>query len=109
MNDDKIASVVKDFFHKIHADELMSKFFKNHDQERIQHHPETFLSHGLGESKYSNEEIANAHKDMNINNEHFSSMIAHFITSLDQNGFSEEDKRKVNDVLQGYKKDVQGN
>jgi hemoglobin len=108
LNQERISSLVKDFFHKLHADELMSKFFKDHDQERIQHHPETFLSHGLGQQTYSNEEIARAHKDININDEHFESMIGNFITTLDDHGFTEEDKSKVRGILQGYKKDVQG-
>jgi hemoglobin len=108
VNEDKIASVVKDFFHKIHADDLMSKFFKDHDQERIQHHPETFLSHGLGDGKYTNEQIANAHSGIDINDEHFESMVGHFIKTLDDNGYSEADKKKIEGILNGYKGDILG-
>jgi hemoglobin len=108
MNDEKITSVVKDFFQKIHADDLMSKFFKDHDQERIQHHPQTFLQHGLGEGKYSNEQIANAHKDIPINDEHFEAMVGNFISTLDDNGFSADDKQKIHGILKGYKGDILG-
>lgn len=108
LNDEKIGSVVKDFFHKIHADTLLQTLFKDHDEERIQHHPETFLSQGLGEAKYTNEDIAKAHKDMGVNNEHFESMVNHFISTLDEHGFKEDDKRKINEILNGYKKDVLG-
>ncbi len=108
INDEKMYSVVKDFFHKIHADNLLQSLFKDHDEERIQHHPSTFLSQGLGEAKYTNEEIAEAHKHIGVNDEHFDSMINHFISTLDEHGFKEEDKRKISEVLNGYKKDVLG-
>lgn len=108
INEDKLTSVVKEFFHKIHADDLMSKFFKDHDQERIQHHPQTFLEHGLGEGKYSNEQIANAHKDLPINDEHFEAMIGNFMATLNENEFSEEDKQKVHEILQGHKGNIIG-
>ncbi|WP_419954078.1 group I truncated hemoglobin [Neobacillus niacini] len=108
INEDKITSVVKEFFHKIHADDLMSKFFKDHDQERIQHHPQTFLEHGLGGGKYSNEQIANAHKDLPINDEHFEAMIGNFMATLNEHEFSEEDKQKVHEILQGHKGNIIG-
>ena len=108
MNEEKITSIVKDFFHKIHADDLMNKFFKDHDQERIQHHPQTFLEHGLGEGKYSNEQIADAHKNIPINDEHFESMVSHFVATLNDHGFNEEDKKKISEVLTSYKQDITG-
>lgn len=107
-NEDKITSVVKDFFSKIHADDFLKQFFKDHDQERIQHHPETFLAQGMGEQKYSNEEIAKAHQGLEMNDEHFDSMIGHFMATLNEQGLSEEDKKTVNEALNSYKKDVLG-
>lgn len=107
-NDEKMTSVVKEFFSKIHADDLLSQFFKGHDQERIQHHPETFLAHGMGEQKYSNEEITKAHQGLEMKDEHFESMIGHFMATMNEHGLSEEDKKTVTDMLNGYKKDVLG-
>jgi hemoglobin len=107
-NDEKLYSIVKDFFQKIHADDLLQSLFKDHDEERIQHHPKTFLSQSLGEAKYTDTDIAEAHKHVAVNNDHFESMVNHFIQTLDDHGFAEEDKRKISDVLNGYKKDVLG-
>lgn len=107
-SDEKMASLVKGFFHKIHADELLNNLLKDHDQERIQHHPQTFYSHGFGEHQYTNHEIADAHKNLSISDEHFESMVNHFITTLEENGYGEEERNKVRQVLSGYKKDVLG-
>lgn len=107
-DNEKLDSLVKGFFHKIHADELLHNLFKDHDQERIQHHPQTFLSHGFGENQYSQTEIADAHKQLSISNEHFESMVNHFISTLDENGYGEEERNKVREVLRGYKNDVIG-
>jgi hemoglobin len=108
-DDAKMSELVKGFFHKIHADELLNNLFKDHDRERIQHHPQTFYSHGFGQNQYSNQEIAEAHKNLTISDDHFESMVNHFITTLDENGYSNEDRSKVREVLNGYKKDVLGN
>jgi hemoglobin len=107
-DNEKLNSLVKGFFHKIHADDLLQNLFKDHDQERIQHHPQTFLSHGFGENQYSQTQIADAHKQLSISDEHFESMVNHFITTLDENGYSEEERNKVREVLRGYKNDVTG-
>ncbi|CAG9610267.1 group I truncated hemoglobin [Pseudoneobacillus rhizosphaerae] len=107
-DNEKLNSLVKGFFHKIHADDLLQNLFKDHDQERIQHHPQTFLSHGFGENQYSQTEIADAHNQLSISDEHFESMVNHFITTLDENGYSEEERNKVREVLRGYKNDVTG-
>jgi hemoglobin len=107
-DNEKLNSLVRGFFHKIHADDLLQNLFKDHDQERIQHHPQTFLSHGFGENQYSQTQIADAHKQLLISDEHFESMVNHFITTLDENGYSEEERNKVREVLRGYKNDVTG-
>ena len=107
-NEEKNKSVVKEFFSKIHADDLLSQFFKGHDQERFQHHPETFMAHGMGEQKYSKEEIAKAHQGLDMKDEHFDTMIGHFMATMNEHGLSEEDKKTVNELLNSYKNDVLG-
>jgi hemoglobin len=108
LNDEKMSQLVKSFFSKIHADDFLQNLFKDHDQEKIQHHPHTFLSHGTGENRYSNEDIAEAHKHMSITDDHFEAMVNHFIMTLDENGYSDEERSKILGVLRGYKKEVLG-
>jgi hemoglobin len=108
MSDLNMGELVKGFFHKIHADEFLNNFFKDHDQERIQHHPETFYHHGFGENHYSNHEVAQAHKHLSVSDEHFESMVDHFVATLAENGYTEENQKRVREVLNGYRSDVTG-
>ncbi|MEK3993130.1 globin domain-containing protein [Robertmurraya sp. FSL R5-0851] len=108
-SDDKISAIVKDFFHHITIDDKLKEFFSQFDQKRIEHHPSTFYSHSFGDETYSREEISKAHQHMNIDGEHFESMIDHFIQSLHSQGFGEEDKQKAKEHLLSYKNEVLGN
>jgi hemoglobin len=107
-NDEKIASLVKGFFQKFHADDFLQNLFKDHDSERYQHHPETFYAHSFGDHQYSTEEIAKAHKNLSVSEEHFESMVNHFVSTLDENGYGAEEQTRVREVLNGYKKEVVG-
>jgi len=106
--EEQLASLAKEFFRKVEGDSELQELFKDFQQHQIEHHPKTFHTHAFGEGTYSKEEIAAAHKNVAIGDQHFESMIDHFVQVLDTHGYGEEDKIKAIAALQEYKQMVLG-
>lgn len=102
-NDEQLASLAKEFFTKVQGDDQLQQLLQGFTQDKIQHHPHTFHSHAFGDGTYSKQEIEQAHKNISINQDHFNSMIDHFIHSLDSHGYGEEDKKIAVETLLKYK------
>ena len=107
-DDEKMASLAKEFFSKVKGDDGLQQLFKDYDQDRIQHHPQTFYSRSFGEGTYTSMEIEEAHKNISINDNHFNSMVNHFVQTLDAHGYGEDEKAKAIEALKGYKNSVLG-
>lgn len=107
-NDGKLAEIAKHFFENLKGDNHLQQVLKDYDQDQIQHHPKTFLSHSFGKGSYTTEQISHAHKIININEQQFDSMIDHFIDSLHAEGYGEEDKQKAKEMLSMYKEQIIG-
>lgn len=102
--DNHLSSLAARFFEKVKGDGMLQQLFQQFSDDKIAHHPKTFLN----TEGYSQEDVQAAHQHIDVNGEHFHSMVDHFLAALDDHGYSEEDKQKVLETLHAYKSSITG-
>lgn len=91
-----IAKVVDVFYDRILKDDTVNGFFKNTDMEKQRRHQTLFISFALGgPNQYSGKSMEKAHEGMNIQHEHFMTIVSHLAASLKEFGVSDEDIQTI--------------
>ncbi|UTR09974.1 group 1 truncated hemoglobin [Evansella sp. LMS18] len=87
-------SKVVDYFYKelVLKDDSVSHYFENTDMEKQREHQTKFISFALGgPNQYSGQSMEKAHEGMDIQPEHFTTIVRHLHDALAHYGVSEAD------------------
>lgn len=103
-----LMELAKHFFEKMKGDDDLEGIFKDVDEQKYAHHPETFHAHAFGEEKYSADEIAHAHKNLGLSSQHFEAMVDHFVDTLADHGYGDDEKQQAREMLSKYRDQVLG-
>ncbi len=105
--EEKIANVVNDFYDLVLADNGVNSYFKNTDMDKQRQHQTKFISYALGgPNQYTGGAMTKAHSGMNLQSEHFNSIVGHLRTALEQNGASANDIDAAIDKVDTLRSDI---
>lgn len=95
------------FYRKVLLDDRISHFFDSTDME-LQHAKQVaFLTMAFGgPNSYTGKDMREAHKHMNLTEEHFDAVVGHLADTLKELGVSDEDINQVAGVAMSVKDDV---
>jgi hemoglobin len=87
-----IEQVVDDFYKRIMADSTLNHFFANTDMEKQRRHQAALFSQIFdGPKQYTGREMAQTHKGMNLQEQHFDAIVKHLRESLAGRGVASDD------------------
>ncbi|PMC40140.1 group 1 truncated hemoglobin [Bacillus sp. UMB0899] len=91
--EEAIAKVVDYFYSElVLKDDTVNHFFKNTDMEKQRKHQTKFISFALGgPNQYSGNSMEKAHQGLNIQPDHFDSIVKHLHDALSHFGVEESD------------------
>lgn len=102
-----IDAAVDIFYRKVLADERISHFFDTIDMEAQHVKQKAFLTMAFGgPNNYSGKDMREAHKHMNLTEEHFNAVAEHLVGTLQELGVSQEDIDSVVTIAVSVKADV---
>lgn len=91
-----LAPVVDEFYKRVLGDETVNSFFKHTDMEQMRKHQTYFLSFALGgPNQYTGKSMEKAHRGINLQPEHFQSIVKHLQGTLEHFTVSQEDIAQV--------------
>ncbi|TMO29513.1 group 1 truncated hemoglobin [Pseudoalteromonas sp. S4492] len=92
----RIYTVIVKFYDNILKSETLNAHFKNTNMERLIHHQTSFISSLMGGPDYiSDEQLAQAHKNLGINLKDWQEMINILSLTFSEQGISEDDAKQV--------------
>lgn len=104
---DAISAVVDNFYDRMLADETVAHFFANTDMEKQRRHQALFISYALGgPNQYSGESMAKVHAGMNLQPEHFDTVVRHLAEALSDFQVSDADIKDVAEQLNKLRDDI---
>ncbi|WP_372008976.1 group 1 truncated hemoglobin [Paenibacillus chitinolyticus] len=101
-----IGKVVEEFYKRIIADESVNHFFRDTDMAKQLRHQTAFISYALGGAPYTGKSMAAAHTGLNLQPEHFDSIVNHLQASLAHFGVTEDDIRQITENVGSLKGDI---
>ncbi|WP_068776675.1 group 1 truncated hemoglobin [Paenibacillus sp. FJAT-26967] len=101
-----IAQVVEDFYKRVLADETVNSYFLHTDMDKQRRHQTAFISYALGGAVYSGRSMAEAHKGMNLQPQHFDAIVTHLKASLKHLGVGQEDIEQVVSTVATLQDDI---
>lgn len=102
-----IDAAVDIFYRKVLADDRISHFFDTIDMEAQHVKQKAFLTMAFGgPNNYSGKDMREAHKHMNLTEEHFNAVAEHLVGTLQELGVSQEDIDSVVTIAVSVKADV---
>ncbi|MDX1963267.1 MAG: group 1 truncated hemoglobin [Pirellulales bacterium] len=104
-----IKKLIVKFYGRVLADPYLMPFFANVSVEKLIRMQREFFGAAFdGPITYSGLSLSHAHANRGINSEHFGMFAQHLLTTLEENGVSEEDIRDVIHRIAAYKNDITG-
>jgi hemoglobin len=104
---DSISAVVDNFYDRMLADETVAHFFSNTDMEKQRRHQALFISYALGgPNQYSGESMAKVHEGMNLQPEHYDTVVRHLAEALSDFQVSDADINSVAEQLNKLRDDI---
>jgi len=95
------------FYKKVLADERISHFFDSVDMEGQIAKQKAFLTMAFGgPNSYSGKDMREAHKHMNLTEEHFGAVAEALVGTLNELGVAEENVNAVVEIALSVKDDV---
>lgn len=102
-----IDAAVDIFYRKVLTDDRISHFFDTTDMESQHVKQKAFLTMAFGgPNAYTGKDMREAHKHMNLTEEHFNAVAECLVTTLQELNVSEEDINEVVNVAVSVKDDV---
>ncbi len=95
------------FYKKVLADDRISQFFDSVDMENQLVKQKAFLTMAFGgPNDYSGKDMREAHKHMNLTEEHFGAVAENLVGTLNELGVPEEKVNSVVEICLSVKDDV---
>lgn len=99
-----IAKLVYEFYRKVLKDIELKPYFKNSNMDQLMEHQAKFLSHILGgPDEYAGRELKEAHKTLNITDEHFELVAEYLEETLDEGGVEDDDVKTIMGIVASVK------
>jgi len=104
---DGIETVVDEFYDRMLDDEQMQPFFEDVDMERQRQHQALFISQVAGgPAEYSGENMRAAHRELDLTQDDFETVVSHLRAALAACGADEADTDEVIAAVRGLEDDV---
>lgn len=102
-----VDAAVDIFYRKVLADDRISHFFDTVDMEAQATKQKAFLTMAFGgPNAYTGKDMREAHKHMNLTEEHFDAVVENLAATLTELGVSAEDIGEIAAVAASVKDDV---
>ena len=102
-----IDAAVDIFYRKVLADDRISHFFDTIDMENQRVKQKAFLTMAFGgPNDYTGKDMREAHKHMNLTEEHFNAVAENLVATLKELNVGEDDINEVVNVALSVKDDV---
>jgi len=102
-----VDAAVDIFYRKVLADERISSFFDTVDMEAQASKQKAFLTMVFGgPNQYSGKDMREAHKHMNLTEEHFDAVVENLAATLTELGVSADDIGEIAAIAGSVKDDV---
>jgi hemoglobin len=104
-----IQKVVDVFYDRVLADDSVNYFFKNTDMARQRRHQALFISFATGgPNNYTGGTMEKVHTGMNIQKEHFDTIVNHLVAALKKFDVSDADIQGVVAKIAPLEDDIVG-
>jgi hemoglobin len=104
--EETVAKVVDEFYKRVLADQTVSPFFKETDMDRQRRHQTAFISFALGGKAYTGKSMAVVHKGMNLQPQHFDTIVKLLSETLSDFRVSQEDVRQIAAKVETLREDI---
>ncbi len=102
-----VNAAVDIFYRKVLVDDRISSFFDSVDMDAQAAKQKAFLTMVFGgPNSYSGKDMREAHKHMNLTEEHFDAVVENLAATLTELGVSEEDIGEIAGIALSVKDDV---
>ncbi len=102
-----VNAAVDVFYRKVLADDRISEFFDTVDMEAQHTKQKAFLTMAFGgPNNYTGEDMRNAHKHMNLTEEHFTAVAENLVASLEELSVPQEHIDSIVAIALSVKDDV---
>lgn len=102
-----VNAAVDIFYRKVLVDDRISEFFDTVDMEAQHAKQKAFLTMAFGgPNNYSGKDMREAHKNMNLTEEHFNAVAENLVETLNELNVPEEDINAIVEVCLSVKDDV---
>jgi hemoglobin len=105
--DTAINAAVDIFYRQVLADDRISQFFESTDMEAQHAKQEAFMTMAFGgPNNYTGKDMREAHKHMNLTNEHFNAVAENLVATLNELDVAQELIDEVVTIVSGAKDDI---
>jgi len=102
-----VDAAVDIFYRKVLSDDLISDFFESTDMEAQHAKQKSFLTMAFGgPNNYTGVDMREAHKHMNLNEDHFNAVAGHLVATLEELSVAQEHIDEIVSVALSVKDDV---
>ena len=102
-----VSSVVDDFYARVLGDPALAHYFEGVDMKRLRAHQICFVCKALGGPElYAGRDMAEAHRDLGIDDASFDRVAGHLGNALDAAGFVAEDRDAVLELVGSLRDEV---
>ncbi len=102
-----VDAAVDVFYRKVLSDDRISEFFDTVDMESQHTKQKAFLTMAFGgPNNYTGEDMRNAHKHMNLTEEHFTAVAENLVASLEELSVPQEHIDSIVGIALSVKDDV---
>ena len=104
---DAVKAAVDIFYEKVLADDSISDFFKSVDMDKQRIKQRSFLTMAFGgPNKYTGHDMREAHKHMDLNEDHFNAVANHLVATLQELEVPQTHIDDIVDICLSVKDDV---
>ncbi len=104
---DVVEQAVDLFYDKVLADDRIKHFFGQVDTKRLRDKQRDFLSYACGGSvTYDSDILRKAHKHLDLQEEHFTAVVGHLETTLEELGVADDLVQEVVAIASATRDDV---
>ncbi|HEY7772743.1 MAG TPA: group 1 truncated hemoglobin [Marinagarivorans sp.] len=102
-----VEAAVDIFYRKVLVDDRISHFFDDVDMDRQIGKQKAFLTMAFGgPNQYSGKDMREAHKHMNLTEEHFDAVVENLAATLTELGVKEDDINEIAGIANSVKDDI---
>lgn len=105
--EETVIRLVDSFYERVFQDDDLVDFFNGAQVGRLKQMQKEFFTIALGgPSKYSDINLAHAHKGRNIETSHFRAFVQHLFDTIAEFDFSEEERYQIITDINTYVEDI---